>query len=265
MECKNFLTVQFFIIVTYSSFVVYHSGLDEHRSKKELPLVSSGDAMLDELLDGGFQKDTIYLLIGDRKLTSKVLVTTSVSAFVDRNFNKFVAFIDGNNRFNPYSISKLAISRKMSPTRVLEHILISRAFTYDQMVEILENRITDLENVDVLLISGITSMWPNYEQHTFEGMSRAFSGIKKMVEKSKPLIIITAPRNIYSEIKPVGGNSLYHFGHALVLMEQTDREVSYRLLQHPSMPEKQLKKHLPRKPKRGMKLSINNKTLDTWI
>ena len=221
--------------------------------------------MLDELLDGGFQRDTIYLLIGDRKPTSKVLVSTSVSAFVDRNFNKFVAFIDGNNRFNPYNISKLAISRKMSPIRVLERILISRAFTYDQMIEILENRIINLESVEVLLISGITSMWPNYEQHSFEELSRAFSGIKKMVEKSKPLIVITAPRNVYSKFKPVGGNALYHFGHALVLMEQTEREIKYTLLQHPSMPEKQIVKQIPRKPKRGMRPPVRNKTLDSWF
>lgn len=259
------MTVRFFIIIKHSSIVVYNSGLAEHRSKKEVPLVSSGDAMLDELLNGGFQRDTIYLLIGDRKTTSKVLVSTSVLAFVDRNFNKFVAFVDGNNRFNPYTISKLAINRKMSPTRVLERILISRAFTYDQMIEILENKITDLENVEMLLISGITSMWPNYEQQTFEELNRAFRGIKKVVEKSKPLIIITAPRNAYSEIKPVGGNSLYHFGHALVLMEQTEREITYTLLQHPSMPEKQIKKQIPRKPKRGMRPSVKNKTLDTWI
>jgi len=153
----------------------------------------------------------------------------------------------------------------MSPTRVLEHILISRAFTYDQMIEILENKITGLNNVEILLISGITSMWPNYEQHTFEELSRAFKGIKKVVEKSNPLIVITAPRNIYSKIKPVGGNSLYHFGHALILMEKTDREVTYTLLQHPSIPEKQLKRCIPRKPKRGMRPPIKNKTLDSWF
>ena len=221
--------------------------------------------MLDELLNGGFRRDTIYLLIGDRKLTSKVLVTTSVSAFIDRNFNKFVAFVDGNNWFNPYIISKLAISKKMSPTKVLERVLISRAFTYDQMIEILENKITDLENVETLLISGITSMWPNYEQHSFEELNRAFKGIKKVMEKSKPLIIITAPRNAYSKFKPVGGNSLYHFGHALVLMEQTEKKVTYTLLQHPSMPEKQITKLLPKKPKRGMKPPVKNRTLDSWF
>jgi len=245
--------------------VVYNSGLDEHVNKKEMSLVSSGDVMLDELLDGGFQRDMIYLLIGDRKPTSKVLITTAVAAFHDRNFNKHVAFIDGNNRFNPYNISKLAISRKISPTRVLERILTSRTFTYDQMIEILENRITDLENVEILLISGITSMWPNYEQNTFEELSRAFKGIRKIVEKSKPLIVITAPLNAYSKIKPVGGNSLYHFGHALILLEHTEREIIYTLLQHPSKPEKQIRKYIPRKPKRGMKPSIHNKTLDGWF
>ena len=259
------MTVRSFINYKVSSIVVYNSGFDEHMSKKKLPLVSSGDAMLDELLEGGFRKDAIYLLIGDRKPTSKILVATSVSAFKDRNFNKYVAFIDGNNRFNPYNISKLAINRKMTPTKVLERILISRAFTYDQMIEILENKVTDLENVEILLISGITSMWPNYEQNTFEELSRAISGIKKVVEKSNPLIVITAPRNVYSKFKPVGGNSLYHFGHVLVLMEQTDREIKYTLLQHPSMPEKEIKKFLPRKPKRGMKPSVNNTTLDSWF
>ena len=243
----------------------YNSGLDEHVNRKDTPLISSGDAMLDELLEGGFQKDLIYLLIGERKSTSKILVTTSVAAFADQNFNKHVGFVDGNNHFNPYNISKLAVSRRLSPTKVLERILLARAFTYDQMIELLENKIANLKNVEVLLISGITSMWPNHEQHSFEELLWAIGGIKKVVEKSKPLIVITAPRNEYSDIKPVGGNSLYHFGHVLVLIEQTERVVQYTLLQHPSFPEKQLKKFLPRKPKRGKKHSFNNMTLDEWV
>ena len=243
----------------------YNSGFEEHASKKNLPLISSGDAMLDELLEGGFQKDLIYLLIGDRKPTSKILVSNSVSAFDDNDFEKRVAFVDGNNRFNPYDISKLAVSRRLSPTKVLERILLARAFTYDQMIEILENKITHLENIEVLLISGITSMWPNHEQHSFEELLRAIGGIKKVVETSKPLIVITAPRNSYSEIKPVGGNNLYHFGHVLVLIEQAENVVNYSLLQHPSLPEKQLRKWLPLQPKRGKKDTFDYHTLDNWL
>jgi len=221
--------------------------------------------VLDELLEGGFQKDLIYLLIGDIKPTSKILVSTSVAAFVDENFNKRVGFVDGNNRFNPYHISKLAASRRLSPKLILDRILITRAFTYDQMIELLEHKIANLDNVEVLLISGITSMWPNHEQHSFEELLRAISGIKKVVEKSQPLIVITAPKNEYSDFKPVGGNSLYHFGHVLVSIEQAERFVQYSLIQHPSLPEKQLKKWLPRKVKRGRKHTFQYNTLDEWF
>ena len=245
--------------------VPYNSGLDEHVNRKDIPFISSGDAMLDELLEGGFQKDLIYLLIGDRKPTSKILVNTSVAAFADQNFENKVAFVDANNRFNPYDISKLAVSKRLSPVKVLENLRLARAFTYDQIIELLENKITNLENIKILLISGITSMWPNHERHSFEELLRAIGGIKKVVEKSKPLIVITAPKNEYSDFKPVGGNSLYHFGHVLILMEHTERVVQYTLLQHPSLPEKQLKKWLPRTAKRGKKHSFEYNTLDKWI
>ena len=150
---QNLVSDPFFIFTYFSTIVSYNSGFEEHVNRKNLPLISSGDAMLDELLEGGFQKDLIYLLIGDRKPTSKILVATSVAAFADQNFNKHVGFVDGNNRFNPYDICKLAVSRRLSPTKVLEQILLARAFTYDQMIELLENKIANLENVEVLLTS----------------------------------------------------------------------------------------------------------------
>ena len=41
----------------------YNSGFEEHVNRKDISLISSGDAMLDELLEGGFLRDLIYLLI----------------------------------------------------------------------------------------------------------------------------------------------------------------------------------------------------------
>ena len=71
------------MFIEFFHLVPYNSDFEEHANKKDHPLISSGDAMLDELLEGGFQKDLIYLLIGDRKPTSKILLSTSVSAFAD--------------------------------------------------------------------------------------------------------------------------------------------------------------------------------------
>ena len=177
------MTDPFFVLIWFSTGVPYNKGLDEHANRKELSLISSGDATLDELLEGGFQKELIYLLIGDRKPTSKILVTTSVAPILNQDFEKKVAFIDANNRFNPYDISKLAVSRNLSPLKVLDNILLARAFKYNQIIELLENKFANLKKIEVLLVSGITSMWPNHEQNSFEELVRAIGGIKKSCRK----------------------------------------------------------------------------------
>jgi RecA/RadA recombinase len=94
--------------------MTFDSGFKVYKRNNQLPLISSGDKTLDELLSGGFHRDLVYLLYGDKNLTTNILLTTSV--IVQKAFNNGglgegirVAFIDGNNRFNPYNISKYAV------------------------------------------------------------------------------------------------------------------------------------------------------------
>lgn len=251
------------------------SGLDKLHQNAASPIYASGDTTLDELLGGkGFQNDLVYLLIGDRRVVSKILLTTAVHTFTQfktqdgkcrGSYQEKVAFVDGNNHFNPYQVSKLAVSLNLSPHSVLENILIARAFTFDQMIELLEHRISALKEVKILLISGITTLWPNYEKNTFEELLKAIDGIKQVMKTYQSLIVITAPLHQYSAIKPVGGHSLTHFGQVLVLIENDERLVTYTLLQHPFLPETSLKRWLPLKPKRNLKVPQKNTTIDNWF
>ena len=249
----------------------FKSGFNVYNKNKRVPSVSSGDSTLDEILGGGgFQKDLVYLLYGDKKKTSNVLLTTSVIA--QKSFNNGglgeeikVAYIDANNRFNPYNVSKFAVSQNLSPRKVLENILIARAFTWDQMVELLENRLSKLEQVKVVLISGITTLFQSYEKQTFEDLLRAINGIKTILSKSKPLIVLTAPLNEYSLYRPNGGKILSHFGSVLAMINEDERYTEYVLVQHPFLPENRLLKWKPRIPKRNLANSTKNMTLDCWF
>ena len=245
-----------------------NSGYHELKSKNLMPVYSSGDRILDSLLGGGFHQDLIYLVYGNLKIITDMLLKLSVISFKKYGFEKKVAFIDGNNRFNPYHISKLAVSNGLSPSKVLNHILISRAFTFEQIVEILENRLNDLEEsekIKIVMVSGITTQWPDFEKNTFEELLKAIAGIKRTISKSKPLIILTAPLHKNSKIKPIGGTSLTHFGSVLIIIEDRERYIEYKLIQHPSLPEKRLIRRIPLKPKRGLKISPKNTTLDNWV
>ena len=249
----------------------FKSGFNVYNKNKRIPSISSGDSSLDEILgDDGFQKDLIHLLYGDKKKCANILLTTAVLAQKSYNNGGFgeetkVAFIDANNRFNPYNVSKFAVSQNLSPKKVLENILIARAFTWDQMVELLENRLSKLEAIKVVLISGITTLFQDYQKQTFEDLLRAINGIKEILYKTKPLIVLTAPMNEYSLYKPNGGKILSHFGSVLVMINEGERYTEYSLVQHPYLPENRLLKWKPRIPKRNLAETTKNMTLDTWF
>ncbi|MFX0177784.1 MAG: hypothetical protein ACFE85_16340, partial [Candidatus Hodarchaeota archaeon] len=170
--------------------MTFDSGLKVYRKYNDVTLVSSGDSTLDELLGGGgFHKELVYLLYGDketRKRITSILLTTAVNAQKSPFNGGFgegikIAFVDANNRFNPYNVGKYAVSQHLSPKQVLENILVARAFTWDQVVELLENKLSNLEHIKVVLISGITTLFQGYEKQTFEDLLKAISGIKKIL------------------------------------------------------------------------------------
>jgi hypothetical protein len=262
-ECDPFI----FVLSSYL-IMQFDSGFNEYKKKKGYRVIPSGDTTLDELLKGGFQRDLIYLLYGDKKKTSKILWTTSViaqKAILNDGLGKDVkiAYIDANNYFNPYDISKYALRHRLSPREVLENIIIARAFTWEQMVEILENRLSKLENIKMVLISGITTLFQSYEKQTFEDLLYAIDGIKKMLMKSNPYLILTAPLNEFSEWRPEGGKIIAHFGSVLVLIRDQERLTEYNLVQHPYLAETVLKKFKPREAK--LSKPTRNTTLDCWI
>ncbi len=250
--------------------MMFELGLKLYKRNNRLPLISSGDKTLDELLSGGFHRDLVYLLYGDKNITTNILLTTSVIVQKAPSNGGFgegvrVAFIDGNNRFNPYNISKFAVSQNLSPRKVLENIIIARAFTWDQMVELMENRLSKLEDVKVALISGITTLFKSYEKQTFEDLLRAIGGIKRILKKANPLIVITAPLNEYSSFRPKGGKILSHFGSVLALINDEERYVEYTLVQHPFLSENRLLKWKPRNSKIRLSNPLKNTTIDCWL
>ncbi len=248
----------------------FDSGFKVYETNRNRHAISSGDSTLDKLLSGGFQRDLVYLLYGDERKITRVLLRTSVIAQQPSNLGGLgegirAVFVDGNNRFNPYTVSKYAVSKKLSPQKILQNILIARAFTWDQMVELLENRLARLEDIKVVLISGITNLFQSYEKQTFEDLLRAINGIKEIISRKNMILILTAQLHENSRFRPKGGKIIAHFGNVLVMVKDEERFVDYKLVQHPFLPEKQERKWKPRKPKRNLANTSSNMSLDFWM
>jgi hypothetical protein len=59
---------------------------------------------------------------------------------------------------------------------MLDKILISRTFTWEQMVELLENRAAGLESMKLFIVSGLPFYFPTMNSRVFSSFRRRFSG-----------------------------------------------------------------------------------------
>ena len=93
----------------------FKSGFGVHKNNSHYSPISSGDVTLDKLLNGGFHRNLVYLLYGDEKVVTNILLYTSVIVQQSSSNGGMgegikVAFVDGKNRFNPYNISKVILN-----------------------------------------------------------------------------------------------------------------------------------------------------------
>ncbi|UYP46456.1 hypothetical protein NEF87_002741 [Candidatus Lokiarchaeum ossiferum] len=214
--------------------------------------LSSGDIFLNKLLGGGFLPGLVHFLHGAKQHLSVILMKTAVNSFkssVDGGLaSNRVLYVDGENRFNPYWISKMAISNGLNPEFVLQQILVARAFTWNQMVELMEEKLilqTD-EKIDLILVAGLTSMFEeNLSQNvsssqinllnikTYNDLNRIFLGLKRITQHSNPIIVLTGPRHSKSNYRPAGGKLLSHFSNIIIGVREFPRFIEYSLDQHP--------------------------------
>lgn len=239
-------------VTTVSNMI--QNGLEEHRKRARLGTIQSGNAVLDQLLGGGFQPGLVHLLYGARKVVARVLQDVAVRAQlaqVDGGLGATkIAYIDGENEFDPYALSYLAATLRLDPGRVLDNILLARAFNWDQIIENLAAQLDEVASVQVLVVAGLTTMIPKtLDRDTFRDLHRAIAGIKRLIKRCEPVVIISTRCHPNSNFRPLGGKILSHFASVLVHIQVADRRVEYTLLQHPARPPSRLVEWLPAPPK----------------
>jgi len=257
---------------------------------KRQPPLSSGDSTLDSLLDGGFLVGPVYFLYGPKNYLSRILMQTVVNSFLPKidggRAAHHAVFIDGINRFNPYLISKLAVSKHLSPQYVLKRIFVARAFTWNQMVEVLEEKLIALhdDRINLVVVSGMTTMFeeisqevpqgvplrkkPHLNASAFHDLKSMFSGLNRIVQKTKPIIILTGPLHSKSHFKPAGGHLISHFSGIVVGLHESERFIDYTLDQHPFYPFRQIRYWKPLLTKiKGKERpgSFRNKKIDAFL
>lgn len=254
----------------------YTTGLDYWMKKKYEKKLATGFPELNELLDGGFSRGMVTILYGSRKPIIRILLNSAINALlssVDGGMNSGnVVYVDAENSFNPYYLSEKIRVLGYQPETLLKKIDVSRVFNWNQMVEIMSEKVPE-RKPHTLIVSGYTSMF-EYSQKSFEDLQLMNAGIKSIM-KYNPVVVLGTRMHFNSEIVPMGGKVLSQFGGVLVSIVEKERHYDFTLQKHPAYPTKSTRvwketallspKSLPRSYTKDKALRGKHLTLDTFV
>jgi predicted ATP-dependent serine protease len=201
----------------------------EYDRQKGATKLSSDNSELDDLLGGGFTPQTLYLLYGERSPIRRIFLSLSVTAQLPASLNGFdseVIYVDGDVSFDPYFISQKAIIKKLNPNLTLSRILISRSFTWEQMVDIVINKMKGLD-ARLLLISGLTSMFDPTTRSCFGDLLKILGNLKKFALEKNAVIEISTGYAQNSRFKPAGGKIMSHYADIIVNVSDYKNRVEF--------------------------------------
>ncbi len=227
----------------------------DHLSRN--PAVSSGDTNLDELLHGGFHKDSTNFLFGTQNIISLILMKTVVN-FISVNYNpqsegNHVLYIDGDVLFNPCFIAKIAAIKHVSPSFVMDRIKSVSLPEFEQAVRKINenNQTTDLQRFRLIIVTGLAHSVQNFKQRTsmnhFSGSAEFFriktilGYLNRIRRFTNPVIILTGSAHPKYPNFSTGGNLITHISSIVIHIQEEKNCIDYTLIHHPFLPNQTIK------------------------
>jgi len=213
--------------------------------RQRLSWLRTGNETLDQLLGGGVQPEVIHVFYGAPHATTRLLQRLAVLAQLPKpdgglNADR-VVYVDAENSFDPYALSQLAIERHLDPRKALQRITLARAFSWEQLVELVAEKLATPGGGDgaaLVCIAGITSMLVPTEARHYQQLLHVIAGIKRLIARQEGQVTVVASTRLHphSAYRPLGGNILCHFASILVRVVDHPKLVEYILERHPSRP-----------------------------
>ncbi len=214
----------------------------------------TGIALLDELLDGGFESGLSYLIFGSSHCTTW-LQQSIAKALQHYSPHRGVAVIDANNRIRPDTLLNHLQSSSLPgpPTAHLQRLHVARAFTTDQLLSLLGDAPDSIHGLDapILFVNGLTHLVQEEEEgeknpppapgepvdpRVFRRAQLA-SQLKQLAFTQQVAVVVSADAPKRASKPPLRiGQVARHRFHVLIHHSRKDTIDTFTLEKHPSRP-----------------------------
>ena len=237
--------------------VEFTSANELMRIKKNVLRLSAGSRMLDELLGGGLESQTITELYGPFGV-GKSILCHQLSINAQRSVEEGgvcggALYIDTEQTFRPEWIIRMSKHLGMDPEETAKNIIYCEAYNSDHQILLLEkcDEIIKKNNIKLIVIDSLTSHFRseylgremlaerqqklNKHMHRLARLARAFNAIAVVTNQ-----VLAKPDQFFTiAVEAVGGHIVAHTSHTRVFIRRTTSGPVRiaRLVSSPYLPE----------------------------
>jgi DNA repair protein RadA len=234
----------------------FMTGVEVLEKRKTMKKITTGSKELDNLLGGGVETQAITEFFGEfgsgkTQLCHQLAVNVQLPE--DKGgIGKTAIYIDTENTFRPERIIQMAQAYDLEPEKVLENIIVARAYNSDHQMLIVEKseEIIKEKNVGLIVVDSLTSHFRS--DYSGRGMladrqqklNRHMHTLQRMADIYNLTVVVTnqvmaRPDFFFGDpTAPIGGHIVGHCSTFRVYLRKSKggKRVA-RLIDSPSLPE----------------------------
>jgi DNA repair protein RadA len=227
------------------------------KMRQSILRVTTGSTMLDKLLGGGIESQSITEFYGEygsgkSQICHQLCVNAQLPS-EQGGLGGAALYIDSENTFRTERIFQMAKNVGLIPEEAIKNIIFAEAYTSDHQMFLLENadKVIKENRVRLIIVDSLTSHFRseylgremlqerqqklNKHMHRLIRLSRAFNAVAVVTNQ-----VMSKPDAFFGDgIHPVGGHIVAHTSHTRVFLRKSARGPIRiaRLVSSPYLPE----------------------------
>jgi len=227
------------------------------KMRKNILQLTTGSKMLDKLLGGGIESQSISEFYGEygsgkSQICHQLCVNVQLPP-EQGGLSGAALYVDTENTFRTERIFQMAKNFGLDPEETIRNIIYAEAFTSDHQMFLLENadEIIKENGIRLIVVDSLTSHFRseymgremlqerqqklNKHMHMLIRLSRAFNAVAVVTNQ-----VMSKPDVFFGEaVHPVGGHIVAHTSHTRVFLRKSARGPVRiaRLVSSPHLPE----------------------------
>lgn len=229
-----------------------------YKRRQDIGKITTATQCLDQLLDGGIETQALTEVYGEfgsgKTQFCHTICVTVQKPKEEGGLNGGVLYIDTENTFRPERIVSIAKAKGMDPEKVLDNIIVARAYNSAHQTLILEEAGPIIEQHNIKLIIADSAVGLFRSEYLGRG---TLSDRQQRLNRFMHLLVRTAetyncaavatnqvmssPDVFFGDpTKPIGGNVVAHTSTYRIYFKKSGKKRIARMVDSPHHPEEEV-------------------------